>query len=161
MQVAGHPEILAIHAEVVSRMSEMAVSLELHNTGHSGGEAEVRALVEHALSDRPGDWRMSIVGSRENDSWEMKILGPNGLSGPTHWSEARESISLWRLLMWFRGCCRRRWRWDEATDQRMNYCLQFREAHRTPVKVHIDPCWASTTKLRQKPTTVEEGHRKQ
>jgi hypothetical protein len=26
----------------------------------------------------PGDWRVSIVGSRENDSWEMKIWGPNG-----------------------------------------------------------------------------------
>jgi hypothetical protein len=56
----------------------MAVSLELHNTGDPGTGAEVRALVEHALSDRPGDWRVSIIGSRENDSWEMKILGPKG-----------------------------------------------------------------------------------
>jgi hypothetical protein len=56
----------------------MAVSLELQNTGDPGTGAEVRALVEHALGDRPGDWRVSIVGSRENDSWEMKILGPNG-----------------------------------------------------------------------------------
>jgi hypothetical protein len=56
----------------------MAVSLELHNTGDPGVGAEVRALVEHALSNRPGDWRVSIVGSRENDSWEMKVLGPNG-----------------------------------------------------------------------------------
>jgi hypothetical protein len=56
----------------------MAVSFELHNTGDAEVGAEVRALVEHALSDRPGDWRVSIVGSRENDNWEMKILGPNG-----------------------------------------------------------------------------------
>jgi hypothetical protein len=56
----------------------MAVTLELHNTGDPGVGAEVRALVEHALSDRPGEWRVSIVGSRENDDWEMKILGPNG-----------------------------------------------------------------------------------
>jgi hypothetical protein len=56
----------------------MAVSLELHNTGDPGASAEIRALVEHALSDRPGEWRVSIVGSRENDSWEMRILGPNG-----------------------------------------------------------------------------------
>ena len=56
----------------------MAVALELHNTGDSGAGAEVRVLVERALSDRPGDWRVSIVGSRENDSWEMQILGPNG-----------------------------------------------------------------------------------
>jgi hypothetical protein len=56
----------------------MVVSLELHNTGDLGIGAEVRALVELALSDRPGDWRVSIVGSRENDDWEMKVLGPNG-----------------------------------------------------------------------------------
>jgi hypothetical protein len=56
----------------------MAVSLELHHTGDTGAGAEVRALVEHALNDRPGDWRVSIVGSRENDGWEMKIWGPNG-----------------------------------------------------------------------------------
>jgi hypothetical protein len=54
----------------------MAVLLELHNIGDPG--AEIQALVEHHLGDRPGDWRVSIVGSRENDSWEMKILGPNG-----------------------------------------------------------------------------------
>jgi len=56
----------------------MAVSLELHNTGDASARAEIRALVEHALSDRSGDWRVSVVGSRENDSWEMKVLGPNG-----------------------------------------------------------------------------------
>jgi len=56
----------------------MAVSLELHNTGDPGVGAEVRVLVEHALSDRPGDWRVSIVGSRENDGWELKVEGPIG-----------------------------------------------------------------------------------
>jgi hypothetical protein len=43
-----------------------------------GDMAEIRALVEHALSNMPGDWRVSIVGSRENDSWELKVPGPNG-----------------------------------------------------------------------------------
>ena len=66
----------------------MAVLIELHNTGDAAIEPEVRALIEirqagqesreHTLSDRPGDWRVWIVGSRENDSWEMKVLGPNG-----------------------------------------------------------------------------------
>jgi hypothetical protein len=56
----------------------MAVLVELHNTGDASIGPEVRALVEHVLSDRPGDWRVSIVGSRENDSWEMKVEGPNG-----------------------------------------------------------------------------------
>jgi hypothetical protein len=44
------------------------VLVELRNIGDSGAGAEVQALVEHALSARPGDWRVSIVGSRENDS---------------------------------------------------------------------------------------------
>jgi hypothetical protein len=49
---------------VVSRICiEMAVLLELHNIGDPGADAEVRALVEHALSDRTGDWRVAIVGS--------------------------------------------------------------------------------------------------
>jgi hypothetical protein len=61
----------------------MAVLVELRNTGDPGIGAEVQALVEHALSDRPGDWRVSIVGSRENDSWEMKVLGPNGFGSYT------------------------------------------------------------------------------
>jgi hypothetical protein len=56
----------------------MAVSLELHNTGDPRIRAEIQALVEHHLSDRPGDWRVSIVGSRETDGWEMKILEPKG-----------------------------------------------------------------------------------
>jgi hypothetical protein len=72
-------------------MSEMAVSLELQNTGNPSIEPEVRALVEHALIDRPGDWRVSIVGSRETDGWEMKVLGPNGFERTIHWWEMQES----------------------------------------------------------------------
>ena len=56
----------------------MAVSLELHNTGDPSIGAEIQALLEHHLSDRPGDWRVSIVGSRESDNWGMKVMGPNG-----------------------------------------------------------------------------------
>src|ERR1035441_8918133 len=39
----------------------MAVSVELHNTGDPAVGREVQALVEHALSDRAGDWRVSIT----------------------------------------------------------------------------------------------------
>ena len=46
-------------------------------TGDSRIGVEIRALVEHHLSDRPGDWHVSIVGFRESDGWEMKVL-PNG-----------------------------------------------------------------------------------
>jgi hypothetical protein len=56
----------------------MAISLELHNTGDPSIRAEIQALVEHHLGERPGDWRVSIVGSRASDGWEMKVWGPNG-----------------------------------------------------------------------------------
>ena len=55
----------------------MAVSVEMQHTGDSGLQAEVRAIIEHVLADRPGVWRVSILGSQANDRWEMKIVGPN------------------------------------------------------------------------------------
>jgi hypothetical protein len=42
----------------------MSIQIELHNTGDAGIGPEVRTLIEHALSDRPGGWRVSIIGSR-------------------------------------------------------------------------------------------------
>lgn len=56
----------------------MAVSVEMQHTGDSALQAEVRAIIEHALADRVGDWRVSIVGSQANDRKELKIVGPNG-----------------------------------------------------------------------------------
>jgi hypothetical protein len=57
----------------------MAVSLEIHNTGSDPEQrAEIAAHIEHALADRPGEWKISIIGSQANDRWEMKIAGPNG-----------------------------------------------------------------------------------
>jgi hypothetical protein len=55
----------------------MAVVVEMHNTGNPEARSELVAMIEHALSDRSGDWRVSIVGSQANDRWEMKITGPN------------------------------------------------------------------------------------
>ena len=57
----------------------MAVSVEMQHTGcEPGMRAEIAAVIEHALSDRLGDWRVSIIGSQANDRWEMKIVGPHG-----------------------------------------------------------------------------------
>ena len=55
----------------------MAVMVEMQNTGDPNLQADVRAVIEHVLADRPGDWRVLIVGSQANDRWEMKIFGPN------------------------------------------------------------------------------------
>ena len=38
---------------------------------------EIGAIIEHALADRPGEWRVLIIGSQANDKWEMGITGPN------------------------------------------------------------------------------------
>ncbi len=40
----------------------MAVSDEMQHTGDPNMQAEVRAVVEHVLADRPGGWRVSITG---------------------------------------------------------------------------------------------------
>jgi len=55
----------------------MAVTVEMQNAGDPALQRNVVASIEHALADRPGDWRVSIIGSQANDKWEMKIIGPN------------------------------------------------------------------------------------
>lgn len=55
----------------------MAVTVEMQHIGDGGAQAEVRAVIEHVLADRPGEWRISFMGSQANDLWDMKILGPN------------------------------------------------------------------------------------
>jgi hypothetical protein len=56
----------------------MAVRIEMQNTGDPRAHGEIIALIEHVLSDRPGEWRVSIVGFRANDNWEVKVEGPEG-----------------------------------------------------------------------------------
>jgi hypothetical protein len=56
----------------------MPVSVEMEHAGDPNIQAEVRVVIEHVLADRPGDWRVSIMGSQANDQWELKITGPNG-----------------------------------------------------------------------------------
>jgi hypothetical protein len=55
----------------------MGVTVEMQNTGDPVVRADVIAAIEHVFADRPGDWRVSIVGSQANDRWQMKITGPN------------------------------------------------------------------------------------
>ena len=56
----------------------MAVVVEMQNTGSEEVQRDVAAMVEHVLAERPGDWRVSIIGSQARDTWEMKIFGPHG-----------------------------------------------------------------------------------
>jgi hypothetical protein len=80
-------------------MAVMAVTVEMQNTGDSGSRIEIVAVIEHVLSDRPGNWNVSIVGSRENNDWELTIEGPNGFQrlytcGP----DQREPVIVRQLL---------------------------------------------------------------
>jgi hypothetical protein len=53
------------------------VSVEMQNTGNPELQRDVTARIEHVLSNRSGDWCISIIGSQANDRWEMKVFGPN------------------------------------------------------------------------------------
>ena len=55
----------------------MSVIVEMHNTVDAQLQGDVKAMIEHVLSDRRGDWRISIIGSQASDRWEMTILGPH------------------------------------------------------------------------------------
>jgi hypothetical protein len=56
----------------------MAVIVEMQNTGDLANRSEIVASIEHALCEEPGDWRISIVGSRGSDAWDMQVEGPRG-----------------------------------------------------------------------------------
>lgn len=56
----------------------MAVVVEMQNTGDLANRSEIVALIEHTLCEERGDWRISIIGSRGSDDWEMKVEGPRG-----------------------------------------------------------------------------------
>ena len=56
----------------------MGVTIELLNLGDAQLSREIVASVEHALSDKPGEWRVSIAGSHGSENWEMRVEGPNG-----------------------------------------------------------------------------------
>ena len=55
----------------------MGVTVEMHNTGDADLQRDVVALIEHVLANRPGNWRVVIVGSQGSDRWEMRITGPH------------------------------------------------------------------------------------
>jgi hypothetical protein len=57
---------------------DVAVTVEMQNTGDSRARGEILAGVEHVLSDVAGEWRVSFFGSRANDNWEMKVEGQQG-----------------------------------------------------------------------------------
>lgn len=55
----------------------MGVTIELQNLGDPDVCQEIVARIEHAFSDKTGEWRVSIAGSRASENWEMKVVGPS------------------------------------------------------------------------------------
>ena len=56
----------------------MGVTIELQNLGDAQLCRDITAHLEHAFSDRQGEWRVSITGSRVAESWDLRVEGPNG-----------------------------------------------------------------------------------
>jgi hypothetical protein len=56
----------------------MGVTIELQNLGDADLSRELVASIEHALNERPGEWHVSIAGSRASENWEMRVEGPSG-----------------------------------------------------------------------------------
>ena len=56
----------------------MGVRIELQNLGDAQLCRDIVARIEHAFSDKRGEWRVSIAGSRASENWEMRVEGPNG-----------------------------------------------------------------------------------
>jgi len=54
----------------------MGVTVELQNLGDADLGREIVARIEHALSQKSGEWRVLIAGSRASENWEMKVEGP-------------------------------------------------------------------------------------
>jgi hypothetical protein len=55
----------------------MGVTIELQNLGDAELCRDLTARLEHAFSDRAGEWRVTITGSRANAAWELRVEGPN------------------------------------------------------------------------------------
>jgi hypothetical protein len=88
----------------------MGVTIELQNLGDPQLCRDIIAYLEHAFSDRQGDWHVSITGSRAAEDWEMRIEGPKGfersynlsLAAGEHQPEAIRNLIL-RLVPAFRA----------------------------------------------------------
>jgi hypothetical protein len=71
----------------------MGVTVELRNIGDPQLCQDIVARIEHALSGKPGEWRVSIAGSHGSENWEMKVEGLSGLSDRILWQVPLDSMS--------------------------------------------------------------------
>jgi hypothetical protein len=62
---------------VNSYNNDVSLTLDIQNIGDPTLKAELAGIIEHTLSGRPGEWRVTILCSRASDEWELRINGPN------------------------------------------------------------------------------------
>ena len=55
----------------------MPVTIEAQNTGDTNLRRDLVARIDQVFRNRPGDWRVVILGSKASDRWDLKITGPN------------------------------------------------------------------------------------
>ena len=80
----------------------MAVTVELQNLGNAELCREIVASIEHALSDRSGEWRVYLAGSHASENWELRVEGPNAFERSYTLAGAageREPEAIRRLLL--------------------------------------------------------------
>ena len=56
----------------------MGVKIELQNLGDAQLCRDITVHLEHAFSERQGEWSVSIAGSRVAETWDLRVQGPNG-----------------------------------------------------------------------------------
>ena len=82
LEASARPLVDLVALEVGSthfcKIAAMGVTIELQNLGDAELCREIAVGIEHALSEKTGDWRVSIAGSRATENWDMRVEGPNG-----------------------------------------------------------------------------------
>jgi hypothetical protein len=83
----------------------MGFTIELQNLGDAQLCREITAHLEHAFSDRKGDWRVSISGSRAAESWICEWKDHMDSNGLIRSQALLESMSLRPSARWFSSSC--------------------------------------------------------
>ena len=56
----------------------MGVTVGLQNLGDAQLCRDITAYLEQAFTERQGEWRVCIAGSRAAENWDLRVEGPNG-----------------------------------------------------------------------------------
>ncbi len=82
LEASARPLVDLVALEVGSthfcKIAAMGVTIELQNLGDAELCREIAVGIEHALSEKAGEWRVSVAGSRETENWDLRVEGPNG-----------------------------------------------------------------------------------